>query len=178
MRRVDSSFAGTTSAGRGKRGGFTLIELIIVLTILAVLSAGVVPVFNGTFGTVQSDHSTRDFAAMMRFGQERAVTDSVEYRLYLNPELGTYGLARLKEMDGENKVFEPVAVRQQERVQLPGRVTLKASRAKKDKATGEFYVAFYASGACDDAKIDFVRGDGKTSSVTTQGGMGRLKVSM
>ena len=157
--------------------GFTLIELIIVVTILVILSVGVVPIFNGSFATIQADHSIRDFAATVRFAQERAVTDGVEFRLYLNPDLNSYGIEKLSKMDGEDKVFVPVVVQQQEKVQLPVRLTLKTPRAKKDSKRGAFYVAFYPSGACDDARINITNTDGKIFYIDTKGGIGRLKVS-
>jgi len=160
------------------RGGFTLIELIIVVTILAIMSAAVMPVFSGSFSKIQADHSVRDFVATVRFAQEHAVTAGVEFRLYVDPELNTYGLGRLAAVDGEDKIFEPVAIQQQETVQLPWRLTLKAVRAKKEKERGGYYVAFYPSGACDDARINITNEEGKTFYVDTKGGIGRLKVEM
>jgi len=157
--------------------GFTLIELIIVVTILVILSVGVVPIFNGSFATIQADHSIRDFAATVRFAQERAVTDGVEFRLYLNPDLNSYGIEKLSKMDGEDKVFVPVPIQQLEKVQLPIRLTLKTPRAKKDSRRGEYYVAFYPSGACDDARINISNTDGKMFYIDTKGGIGRLKVT-
>jgi len=159
------------------RGGFTLIELIIVVTILMILSVGVVPVFNGSFATIQADHSVRDVAAIVRFAQERAITDGVEFRLYLYPEENAYGLERFLKMEDEEKVFEPVALQQQEKVQLPRRLTLKTPRAKKESRTGSYYLAFYPSGACDDARINIANTDGKIFYIDTKGGIGRLKVS-
>lgn len=159
------------------RGGFTLIELIIVVTILAILSMGVVPVFNGSFATLQADHSIRDFAAIVRFAQERAVTDGVEFRLYLNPDENSYGIERFSKMQDEEKIFKPVIVQQQETIQLPRRLTLKTPRAKKQGRTGSYYVAFYPSGACDDARINIANDEGKIFYIDTKGGIGRLKVS-
>lgn len=159
-------------------GGFTLIELIIVVTILAIMSAAVMPVFSGSFSKIQAEHSVRDFVATVRFAQEHAVTAGTEFRLYVDPDLNTYGLGRLVAVDGEDKIFEPVAIQQLETVQLPRRLTLKAVRAKKEKTRGGYYVAFYPSGACDDARINITNEDGKIFYVDTEGGIGRLKVKM
>lgn len=157
--------------------GFTLIELIIVMTILVILSVGVVPVFNGSFAGVQTDHAIRDFAATVRFAQERAITAGVEFRLYLSPDENTYWIERLSKVEGKDKIFEPVAIQQQETVKLPQRLTLTTPRANKERRTGAYYVAFYPSGACDDARINLANADGKTYYIDTKGGIGRLKVN-
>ncbi len=157
--------------------GFTLIELIIVVTLLTILSVGVVPVFNGSFRGLQADHGVRDFAAMVRFAEERAITAGVEYRLYLYPDENAYELQQLVKIEGEDKIFEPVTVQQQERVELPRSLILKTPRAKKDSRAGGYFVAFYPSGACDDARINLANTDGKTFYIDTKGGIGKLKVN-
>jgi prepilin-type N-terminal cleavage/methylation domain-containing protein len=72
--------------GRARQsgGGFTLMELIIVLTIIVIMSAAVVPVFGPSMAKLQRDHAVRDFVATLRYAQERAVTDTREYRLALD----------------------------------------------------------------------------------------------
>jgi prepilin-type N-terminal cleavage/methylation domain-containing protein len=160
-----------------RESGFTLIELIIVVTILAMLSVGVVPVFNGSFRGLESDHGVRDFAAMVRYAEERAITAGVEYRLYIYTDENSYGLQHLVKMDGEDKVFEPVTVQRQKTVKLPRTLTFKNPRAKKDRKGGGYYVAFYPSGACDDARINISSSEGKSYYVDTKGGIGKLKVS-
>ena len=66
--------------------GFSLIELIVVLTILSLMLGVVVPIYHGSLSRTRSAGATRDFLATMKYAQERAVTDATEHRLYLDDD--------------------------------------------------------------------------------------------
>jgi prepilin-type N-terminal cleavage/methylation domain-containing protein len=173
---VPARNAGVPPASLGT-AGFTLMELIIVLTILAMMSAAVVPIFGGTFATVQSDHAVRDLVATIKYAQERAVTDMKEYRLYLDPATNAYFLLSVKNPDERTKQFEALSERQGETVVLPERLKLGKSKAKKDRSRNMAYVAFYPNGACDKATLAVVRDDGLGKHIETEGSLGRINVS-
>jgi len=158
--------------------GFSLLELIIVMTIITIIAVAVVPVFRGTLASVQTEHGVRDMVATIRYAQERAVTDSLEYRLYLDPEKGEYYLMRLEGHDEDNeKVFEPLEERIGDAMPLPKRMDMKRPRARKDRERDAYYVAFYPSGACDDVTIEFEHEDRSASlRIETNGSLGRLEV--
>ena len=158
--------------------GFSLLELVIVMTIITIIAMAVVPVFRGTLASVQTEHGVRDMVATVRYAQERAVTDSLEYRLYLDPEKGEYYLMRLEGYDEDNeKVFEPLEERIGDAMPLPKRMGMKRPRARKDRDRDAYYVAFYPSGACDDVTIELEREDRSGSvRIETNGSLGRLEV--
>lgn len=158
--------------------GFSLLELILVMTIIAIIAVAVVPVFRGTLASVQTEHGVRDMVATVRYAQERAVTDSLEYRLYLDPEKGEYYLMRLEGYDEDNeKVFEPLEESIGGVMPLPKRMGMKRPRARKDRDRDAYYVAFFPSGACDDVTIDLEREDRSGSvRIKTNGALGRLEV--
>jgi len=159
--------------------GFTLIELIIVLTLLAVLSSAVIPVFSGSLGRVESDHTVRDLVALIKYGQERAVTDLKEYRLYLDPEQGHYFLMMLKRTPEGEKDFVPLDEHQGEALVLPPRIEMAKPKARKDRERDLYYIPFYPSGACDKARIPLeIKQEGRDRKVTieTQGSLGRIVI--
>lgn len=162
------------------RAGFSLLELIIVVTLLGIMSAGIVPVFQGTFTSVEGEHAVRDLISTIRYAQERAVTDATEYRLYLNPDENEYWVARMTGYDPEDreKVFETIDDRGSEAAVLPSHVEMQRPRARKDREAGGYYIAFFPNGACDDAKITLAREReaGGNLYIETRGGMGRLRV--
>ena len=152
------------------------MELIIVLTILAVMSAAAIPVFSGSLGTVESDHAVRDFVALIKYAQERAVTDLREYRLYLDPEKGRYFLMTLQRTAEGKKRFKALDEKQGEALFLPSRLTMKKPSAKKDRKLGLYYVSFYPSGACDEATITLQSKDSGKIKIETGGSLGKIKV--
>lgn len=159
--------------------GFTLMELIVVLTILSIMSAAVVPLFRGTLETIECDHSLRDLVASIKYAQERAVTDCREYRLYIAPKSNEYWLMSLAWSRGKkNKKFIPVEERQGERMTLSKRVEIQRVTAKKDRTEKASYIAFYPSGACDHASITLERENGRHMKIQTRGSLGDLKVDV
>jgi type II secretion system protein H len=166
------------AAGLDARRGFTLMELIIVLTILGIMSAAVVPVFRGTLATVQADHAVRDLVATIKYAQERAVADTKEYRLYLDPKNNQYWLMRLSGINEKNKKqFEPLDERFGEPMDLPDRFPLDKVTARKDKDNKQSYIAFYPNGACSKATITLRKEGGKPVKIETEGSLGQIKVT-
>ena len=156
--------------------GFTLMELVVVLTILFILLGGVVPLFQGSISWARGDRASRDFVALMKHAQERAVADATEYRFYMNRDTGRYWLMRFRGMDGEEKVFEPVGELDGGVRVLPESVELERPEAHRDRARDAYYIAFHASGACDYASVALERSDGVTVRIKTKGRLGQFEV--
>jgi prepilin-type N-terminal cleavage/methylation domain-containing protein len=159
--------------------GFSLAELIIVVTLVAILSTAVIPVFRGSFASIQADHAVRDFVAIVKYVQERAVTDSKEYRIYLVPQTGQYWTEYLASLRNGKKTFEPLKERQGAVMQLPELLAMKKVQARKDKERDieTFYIAFYPNGVCDTASVTLVPSEGKPTTIDTQGALGQLEVN-
>ena len=159
-------------------GGFSLLELVIVMTLLAIMSGAVVPVFRGTFKRVQTDHAVRDFIAVVRYVQERAVTNTTEHRLYLDDENGLYQAKSLKGIEDDIKVFEPVPLVDSRKgiFILPRDLQFDRIKARRDRELGLRYLAFYPNGACDQASVTLRREDGHTVRIKMNGGLGDIEV--
>lgn len=156
--------------------GFTLIELIVVMTIIALLTAAVVPIYQGSLTRIQEDRATRDFVAYLKYAQERAITDGTEYRFYLQEESRQYWIMRLQSVEDGEKVFTdpdegPVEVKG-----LPEGVTFERPKARYDKDREAHFVSFYGSGACDYATITMKTADGDDLELETKGRLGRFEV--
>ena len=70
--------------------GFTLIELIVVTTILAILASIVVPRFGwGTIGTLESETAGKQFAGYLKLARSLAITHASSngngYKVVLSP---------------------------------------------------------------------------------------------
>jgi len=76
----------------GRRHGFTLIELILVMAMLAAIFAIAAPSLSKFFRGRVLDSEARRFLALTRLGQNRAVSEGTPVVLWMNPAQGTYGI--------------------------------------------------------------------------------------
>lgn len=161
---------------RNERGGFSLLELLVVLCIITVISAAVIPVFSGAFVNLQREHMLRDIIAMMKYAQERSITDSIEYRVYFDEEHGRFWLMRLGEMDAEEKRFEKMDEPWNTAQTLPRNTKFQRITAPQDREFDAHYVAFYPGGACDYVTIRIVDEDRGRFQIATKGNLSQFEV--
>ncbi len=76
----------------GARTAFTLIELILVMTILTVVISVSAPSLAAFFHGRSLDSEARRLLALTRHGQSRAVSEGVPMVLWLDAPGGSYGL--------------------------------------------------------------------------------------
>ena len=74
------------------RGGFTLLELMLVLALLSVVIAVQAPTLARFFRGRNLDAEAQRFLALTRYGQNRAVAEGVPMVLWMDAEAGQYGL--------------------------------------------------------------------------------------
>jgi Tfp pilus assembly protein FimT len=84
-----------TGTCRNKGGGFTLIELVLVMVIMIVVLGTVFPSLKGFFHARNLDNEARQFLSLTRYGQARAIAEGIPVELWINPRLATYGLNTL-----------------------------------------------------------------------------------
>ena len=159
-----------------QRGGYTLIEMIVVMTIISLITAGVVPIFQGTLTRLRGDRAGRDFVALLKFAQESAITETTEYRFYMNHGEGTYWLTRATiDNDGE-RVFERVTDGYGAKRRLPTGVSMERPKARQDRKERAHFIAFYPGGACDYATITIENEEGDGIDIRTKGRLGQFEV--
>ena len=76
----------------GLAGGFTLIELMLVMAMLLVVMGISFPSLRGFFKGRNLDSEARRLLAMTHYGQSRAVSDGIPMELWIDPEQRSYGL--------------------------------------------------------------------------------------
>src|SRR3974390_2538039 len=74
------------------RSGFTLIELILVMTILTIAVSITAPALANFFRGRTLDSEARRLLALTRQGQSRAVSEGIPMELWINASEGTFGL--------------------------------------------------------------------------------------
>ncbi len=162
-----------------RQGGFTFIELIVVITVLAILTAVIVPVYGNSISAMKARSARGDFVAIVLFAQELAVRESREIRVCLNEADRAYWLEGWVSGFGEDKVFEPVVDGARSGVRrFPDSIALTQVRAREDRKRDMHFIACFPNGACDRARITLgrvERGEGDVTIATT-GTLGGIEV--
>ena len=164
---------------RARSGGFTLAELVVVLSIIAVLSMMVSPVFRAAFRDIRTESAINDLVATLAHAQTRAVSDSTEFRVYLDTERGTYWTERQTNPGERPAQFERVSDRFGTEAEFPDTLALKKVSARRDAESKWYFIAFYPHGAADLATVELVRTEegGERYIVSTRGGRVTVKLS-
>jgi type II secretion system protein H len=71
-----------------RRSGFTLVELLTVLTILVLLSALAAPAFTRQYHTAQLNSAARNIVALIQYARSQAVVEGTTYRLNIDQQTG------------------------------------------------------------------------------------------
>ena len=78
---------------KSSRRAFTLIELILVMALLTIVISLVTPSLMKFFGGRSEDSEVRQFVALTRYAQSRAVSEGSPMFLWVNPKGRSYGLS-------------------------------------------------------------------------------------
>src|SRR5579872_1732797 len=84
-----------TGPQRNKKGpqcGFTLIELIVVMTMMIIVLGIVFPSLKGFFQGRVLDNEASRFLSLTRFAQSRAISEGLPIDVWINTKQGSYGL--------------------------------------------------------------------------------------
>jgi len=123
----------------------TLLELLVVLSIMAVVSALVVPMFGSGVSTTDMKSAARQLAAGMRLARSEAVATRTETLVTLDLERHTFRVAR------DPRVFA-----------LPEKIELKLVTAQSDiesEKTGS--IRFFPDGGSNGGRVTLAAGERK-----------------
>lgn len=97
----------TSRAGTCNNHGFTLMELVVVIAILALAAALVLPRLTPG-DTAHLHRAAREFAATLRFIQDRAITAKTAYRMKLVPGESAIAIATILPDGTEGEPDDPI----------------------------------------------------------------------
>lgn len=164
---------------RKENAGVTLMELIVVISILAALTGMVLPVYHDAYNSTRIADGVADFYATLQYAESIAISEAVEYRVYVNPEENAYWVAHLVGIEQGEKIFEEVDDAYRRLTYLPRKLQFKKPKAYEDpEIDGAYYITFYPSGACDYATF-FIEREGlrfRKYEIETGGRAGRIEL--
>ncbi|MHC4330298.1 MAG: pilus assembly FimT family protein, partial [Planctomycetota bacterium] len=82
----------TSRTHRGRSGGFTLLELILVMVILSTVLAMAAPSLRGFFASRQTHDTAAQILALTQLARSQAISGGVVYRLNFDTRQRTYWL--------------------------------------------------------------------------------------
>jgi general secretion pathway protein H len=135
------------AAFRGRRParGVTLLELLIVLSIMAILAAMVVPIFGGGVSTGELKGATREIAAGLRFARSEALATRQETRVLLDLEHRSFQVER----DARTHA-------------LPRQIELKLFTAQSDLVSDKIgAIRFFPDGGSNGGRVTLAVGERK-----------------
>lgn len=142
-----------------KRAGFTLLELILVMAILAIGTALVVPSLHGFAQGRRTTNCCEQILALTKWARTQAIVRGLTYRLNLDPATRTYWLTVQNDdgtVQGLGEEFGRVFT-------APEGVTLTWDAQPQQDGV---YVQFLPSGRCDPATISVIDPTGHVTEIT------------
>jgi len=133
------------SCRRGDARGVTLLEMLVVLSIMAVIAAIVVPVFTGGVSGSELKGATREVAAGLRLARSEALATRTETRVML---------------DLENRSFQ--VERDPRTHALPKQIELKLFTAQSDLVSDKVgAIRFFPDGGSNGGRVTLAAGERK-----------------
>lgn len=77
---------------RAGQGGFTLVELIVVMVLLLVIASLVTPRMSSFFHGRALNHEARRMLSLINYAQSRATAEGVPVVFWVDPASSTYGI--------------------------------------------------------------------------------------
>jgi len=136
----------TTERDGARRGGFTLLELVLVMMIVCTVLAIAAPSLRGFFAGRQTADAAAGLVALTQLARSQAISEGSPYRLNVDTSAGTYWLTfqNAGAFQGLSSEFGR-AFRLPEGVQLD----LSVDGAQTSRA----YVTFFPDGRVEPATI-------------------------
>lgn len=151
----------TWSTGSRPRRGFTLVELIVVLVIVATLATMVIPRFAGSAQSAQLRENADQLLVMARYAQNYAVTHRSACRIVIDPQERRFGLEiqedPLRRPD-EFTVVKDGPAKPQTLGEGIGFGSLRVEHGPRGRDIGPSTIAFTPTGESDSAVVEITNG--------------------
>ena len=144
-----------------RRGGFTLLELIVVLGLVGVLLALAAPSLHGFFASRQTADAAAQMLALTQLAGSRSAAQGCVYRLNIDPKTNTYWLTYQ-----QGGTFVNLSCEFGRCFQLPEGTTMHIQCPSGNMPVP--YIEFHPNGRTEEAMIELVGRQGEAYQVTCE----------
>jgi type II secretion system protein H len=124
-------------------GGFTLLELILVMVIISTVLAMAAPSLRGFFSSRKTHDAAANILSLMRFARSQAIAEGLSYRLNFDQTRGAYWLTSNRE-----GAFSSLKNEFGREFLLPNDTTVELKKEDDQKGTGK-YITFFPQGMAE-----------------------------
>jgi prepilin-type N-terminal cleavage/methylation domain-containing protein len=150
------------------RIAFTLIELMVVIALIAILSAMIIPEMRGTYEDALLRSTSRDLVNAFDIASSRAVSLNQLHRVRLDPKSGRYVIEKRVREGMQGDEFAPLKDVSEGEGRLDTRISIQVQRpdeppvdASRDMTAGEGNekheriesISFNSDGTADAAEV-------------------------
>jgi general secretion pathway protein H len=139
-----------------QKNGFTLLELLIVISLIGLLAGLTVPRFAGVLTTIQTKSAVKKVAAMLRHARSQAVSKQQPHTVHFDLNSGqvTLGTTTASFATAHNALTESLDSTIIKTYQLPDKTTItKAVSQDGVSETEQFTITFYPAGNSSGGEI-------------------------
>jgi general secretion pathway protein H len=138
-----------------QHAGFTLIELMVVVVLIAIMSVMIVGEMSGTFQDALLRSTSRQLISVFTLASSRAISIDRPHRVRLDRSTGRY----IVEKQERGKQFTPVKDVAGSEGKLDPRISIRV-RELGETETSPDTVSFYGDGTADDREVELRDRDG------------------
>ena len=143
----------------GSSGGFTLLELILVMVILSTVLAMAAPSLRGFFGSRKTHDEAARLLALTQFARSQAISEGIIYRLNFDTNERTYWLT-----SQQKGVFEELETEFGYVFTFPSDITVELEDVDKDD--DEMFFKFTPQGTVTAGTIRLIDRRGLVLEIT------------
>jgi prepilin-type N-terminal cleavage/methylation domain-containing protein len=156
---------------RPSEAGFTLIELMLVVVILAVLASVAIPRYSRSFGFMKLRSGAYDVAATVEYARAMSVLEDRTLRVEFTVGSGHCVISE-EDAPANRKAFATLTH------ELPDGVRIDAIGFADTASGGRDYIEFRPDGDCEPCTIRVTGHGGETFSIEITRGAGHARVKM